>query len=109
MLGIQLRRKRTGLVPIGGVRNLDRSRTLNPPRLLVQLFDKQFLRIRKGLHLLHVAAKVADLVKRIPRGHSHGDFTGHVGNGHRHVEEMPLRMIQKDGVLNCRLCSSAEC
>jgi len=61
MLGIQLRRKRTNLVPIRRVRNIDRSCALNAPRLLVRLFDEQFVRIRKGLHLLHVTAKVAYL------------------------------------------------
>ena len=108
MLRIQLRRKRTNLIPVRGVRNLDRSGSLNAPGLLVHLFDEHLLRTSHGLDLLQVTAEIADLVKRIPRGHSNGDFAGHVGNGHRHVEEVPFGMIQENRVLNCCSSRSAE-
>src|SRR5216684_622459 len=100
VLGIQLRRKRASLIPISCINNLDRSRALNAPCLLVRFFDKCFLGAGKRFHLLHVTAEVADLVERIPRGHPDNHLVRHIGNGHCHVEEVPLGMIQEDGVLN---------
>src|SRR5260370_14289357 len=101
MLGIKLRGKRTRFIPIGRVSNLYRSCSLNAPRLLVHFFDECFLGAGKCFNLLYMTAEVTNLVERIPSGHAHEHFAGYVGNGHRHVEEMPLGMIQQDHVLNC--------
>src|ERR1700674_5749542 len=94
MLGIQLGCKWTGFVPVRRVRNLDRSCALDTPRLFVDLFEESLLRAGERLHLLYLTAEVAYLVQRIPCGHAHKHFFGHFWNGHRHVEEMPLGMIQ---------------
>ena len=36
-------------------------------------------------------------------------LAGHIRNSHCHAEEMLLRMIQKNCVLNCRSSGRAEC
>ena len=101
MLGIELRGKGARFIPVRGVRKFDRARALDTPRLLVHFFDECLLQTGRCLHLLHVTAEVANLVERIPRRHLHKHFASHIGNGHRYVEEMPLGMIQEDGILNC--------
>src|SRR5712692_7771410 len=108
MLGIQLRCERTRFIPIRRVGNLDRSRPLDAPRLLVYLFSECLLRTYERLYLLHVTAEVADLVERIPRGHPNNHLARHIGNSHRDLEEMSLRMIQENRILNCCSCRSAE-
>src|SRR5437899_2403796 len=108
MLGIELRAERSGFVPIRRITKLNRSRSPNAPRLLVQLFDGCFFCSYEGFHLLDVRAEIANLVEGIPRGPFNRDFSRNIGNGHGQVKQVPLGMFQRNAVVNRGVAGNAE-
>src|SRR5712664_2641842 len=109
VLGVQLRRKWTNLIPEDCVLNFDRAGPPDPPGLLVEFFDRRSFRPRERFDLLYALAEVPDLIKRIPNRHLHNYFPAYIRNVHRHVEEMPFGMVERRNILNRCIAGSTEC
>ena len=97
---VELSSERSGFVPVGVVAERDCSASRDAPGLFVELLDARRLLADKGLESLDVAREVTDLIKGVPSGDLYGHGAGDVRDVHDDVENVLLRVIERDLIAN---------
>src|SRR4029077_10631848 len=55
-----------------------------------------------------MGAEIANLIQRIPCRHLHSHIATNVRNFHGYVENVALRMVERDPVANCAACGACQ-
>src|SRR5215469_7288094 len=108
MFRVELRAERPRIIPERIVGDLHLAVALHPPGQLVQLLNRGLLTIHARRNPLHMAAEIADLIKRIPRRHLQIHVPLHVRHFHRYMEKMLFRMLQRNRIANFSVNGSCE-